>query len=495
MRVFDKVLIAGEWVTPHGSGFFDVINPTTEEACGRIPRADTRDVDAAVTSARAALLGWKLTPAAERGRCLRAIADEMDARAAELADVIVEELGSPAAMTAQYMVGFPASTIRFYADLLEKNGYAFEERIGNSVVIREPKGVVAAITPWNYPIHQITAKVGPALAAGCTVVVKPSCEVALSCFLFAEIAGRHLPPGVFNFLSGKGSEIGEAMATHPQVDMVSLTGSTEVGRKIMALAAQSIKDVSLELGGKAANIILDDADPAVISAGVHHAYTNAGQTCAAWTRMLVPRSMHEEACRVARHVAENVIIPGDPRTPPEPGTTRMGPQVSRQQYETVLGYIRAGIDEGARLVAGGTEPPPGLTRGYFVRPTVFGEVRPEMRIAQEEIFGPVLTIMPYEDEDDAVRIANSTIFGLGGAIWSKDVDRAMAVGRRIDTGGIDINGGTFNTLAPFRGIKQSGIGAELGVAGLEEYLTTKSFQLPIDGKIAAYLEGRFEARR
>ena len=494
MHTFEKILIGGKWVQPHGSGHFDIVNPTTEEVCGRIPKADATDVDAAVRAARAALVDWKLTPAEERGRCLRAIADEMDARAAELGDVIVEELGSPAAMTAQYMVGFPASTIRFYADLLTRGEFPFEQRIGNSVVVREPKGVVAAITPWNYPIHQITAKVGPALAAGCTVVVKPSCEVALSCFLFAEIAGRHLPPGVFNFLSGKGSEIGEAMATHPDVDMVSLTGSTDVGRRIMALAAQSIKEVSLELGGKAANVILDDADPAVIRAGVHHAYTNAGQTCAAWTRMLVPRSMHEEACRIAKEVAENVIKTGNPRTPPDPGTTRMGPQVSRHQFESVREHIRRGIEEGATLVAGGLDRPEGLERGFFVRPTVFGDVKPDMSIAQEEIFGPVLTILPYDDEDDAVRIANGTIFGLGGAIWSKDVERAMRVGRRIDTGGIDINGGTFNTIAPFRGIKQSGIGCELGVYGLEEYLTTKSFQLPVDGKIAAYLEGRFETR-
>jgi acyl-CoA reductase-like NAD-dependent aldehyde dehydrogenase len=493
MHVFEKIFIDGAWRFPHGSGSFDIVNPATEEVCGRIPSADADDVDAAARAARRALVGWKLTPAAERGRMLAAIADEMDARAKELGAVIVEELGSPAAMTAQYMVGFPASTIRFYADLLVGGEFPFEHRIGNSLVVREPRGVVAMITPWNYPIHQITAKLGPALAAGCTAIVKPSSEVALSCFLFAEICARHLPAGVFNFLSGRGRVIGEAMATHPEVDMVSLTGSTDVGRRTMALAAETIKDVSLELGGKAANIILDDADPAVISAGVHHAYTNAGQTCAAWTRMLVPRALHEEACRVARHVAENVIVPGDPNEPPAEGTTRMGPQVSRHQYESVLGYIRKGIEEGATLVAGGLERPQHLPRGYYVRPTVFGDVTPEMTISREEIFGPVLTIMPYDDEDDAVRIANSTIFGLGGAIWARDPERAVALGRRIDTGGIDINGGTFNTCAPFRGIKQSGIGCELGVYGLEEYLVTKSFQLPVDGKMAAYLQGRFES--
>ncbi|MFT4570054.1 MAG: acyl-CoA reductase-like NAD-dependent aldehyde dehydrogenase [Candidatus Binatia bacterium] len=493
MHVFDKILINGNWVTPELSGCFEIVNPTTEAVCGTIPDSSAADLDRAVMAARGALQDWKLTPPAERGRALNAIADEMDARAEELGAVIVEELGAPAAMTAQYMVGFPASTIRFYGDLLCNDGFAFEERINNSLVVREPRGVVAAITPWNYPIHQITAKVGPALAAGCTIVVKPSREVALSCFLFAEIAGRHLPPGVFNFISGRGSTIGEAMATHPEVDMVSLTGSTEVGRRTMALAAESIKDVSLELGGKAANVILDDADPSVIRAGVHHAYTNAGQTCAAWTRMLVPRSMHDEACRIAKEVAETIIVPGDPCVAPDAGTTRMGPQVSKGQYDSVISYIRKGIEEGATLVAGGVEPPQGLEQGYFVRPTVFGNVVPEMTIAQEEIFGPVLTIMPYDDEDDAVRIANSTIFGLGGAVWSGDVDRAVRVGRRIDTGGIDINGGVFNPIAPFRGVKQSGIGAELGVYGLEEYLLTKSFQFPVDGKIAGYLEGKFDS--
>ena len=493
MHVFDKILIDGEWVEPGSRQTFDVMNPATEEVCGRIPSASVKDVDRAVRAARTALEPWKLKPPRERGRALLAVADEMDARKDELGAVIVEELGAPAAMTAQYMVGFPAATIRFYAELLTNDKFAFEERMGNSLVIKEPKGVVAAITPWNYPIHQITAKVGPALAAGCTVVVKPSVEVALSCFLFAEIAGRHLPRGVFNFLSGDGPEIGAALVAHPDVDMVSLTGSTEVGRKAMAVAAERIADVSLELGGKAANILLDDADEATIRAGVHHAYTNAGQTCAAWTRMLVPRRLHDEACRIAKHVAEHVIVPGDPNEPPAEGTSRMGPQVSERQYRRVLAYIQQGIDEGATLVAGGTERPDGLERGWFVRPTVFGNVTTEMTIAQEEIFGPVLTIMPYDDEDDAVRIANSTIYGLGGAIWCKDVERAIAFGRRIDTGGIDINGGAFNQTAPFRGVKQSGIGTELGVYGLEEYLGPKSFQLPVDGKMAAYLEGKFES--
>jgi betaine-aldehyde dehydrogenase len=488
MRSFDRIFIDGDWVKPLGQGHFDIVNPTTEQVCGRIPRANADDAGRAVRAARRALVPWKLLPPKERGQHMLRIADLMSERAAALADTIVEELGAPAGMTAQYMVGFPANTIRFYAELLIGGGFEFEQRIGNSLVVKEPKGVVAAITPWNYPIHQITAKIGPALAAGCTVVVKPSEVVALSCFGFAEcVADAGLPPGVFNFLSGDGREVGEAMIRHPEVDMVSFTGSTAVGRNTMALAAQTVKDVSLELGGKAANIVLDDADLDAVVAGVHHAYVNSGQTCAAWTRMLVPRSLHDEACRIARETVESRIEAGDPRVTPPAGKTRIGPVVSKRQWERVRAYIQSGIDEGATLVAGGLERPRGLDKGWFIAPTVFGDVRPEMKIALEEIFGPVLTIIPYEDEEDAIRIANSTIYGLGGAIWSKDVERALRVGRRIETGGLDVNGGTFNQVAPFRGVKQSGIGCELGVYGLEEYLGPKSFQLPIDGKKAHYL--------
>jgi len=489
VHVYERIFVGGSWVEPEGRGLFEIVNPTSEEVCGTIPAASAADADRAVRAARHAFEGWKLLPPAERGRHLRAIADRVEARAGELADRIVEELGAPAGMTAQYMVGFPANTLRFYGELLLNDKYPFEQRIGNSLVWQEPRGVVAAITPWNYPIHQITAKVGPALAAGCTVVVKPSETLALSCFGFAEcVAEAGLPAGVFNFLSGDGPGVGEALATHPEVDMVSFTGSTAVGRRLMALAAATVKDVSLELGGKAANVILDDADlEEAVSAGVHHAYVNSGQTCAAWTRMLVPEASHDEACRIAARVVERRIEPGDPRVAPAEGRTRIGPVVSRRQWERVRGYIRSGLEEGARLVAGGLERPPGLERGFFIAPTVFGDVRPGMRIAQEEIFGPVLTILPYRDEDDAIRLANGTIYGLGGAIWSRDTDRALRVARRIDSGGMDVNGGLFNQVAPFRGMKQSGIGCELGVHGLEEYLGPKSIQLPIDGRRAHYL--------
>jgi len=489
MRVFDRILVGGAWVRPGSDELFPIVNPTTEEECGRIASATADDADRAARAARAALEDWKLRPPKERGELLLRVAEGMDRHREELGALIVEELGSPAGMTAQYMVGFPASTIRFYAEQLIDGSFPFEERIGNSLVVQEPVGVVAAITPWNYPIHQITAKVGPALAAGCTVVVKPSREVALSCYRFAEIVHEAgLPPGVFNFLSGRGGVVGEALVAHPEVDMVSLTGSTEVGRRTMALAAATVKDVSLELGGKAASLLLDDAPEEAVAASVHHAYVNAGQTCAAWTRMLVPRAWHARACEVAREVARERIVPGDPHVPPAPGTTRMGPQVSRAQYESVLGYIRRGLQEGATLVAGGEERPEGLDRGFFVRPTVFGDVAPDMAVAREEIFGPVLAIVPYDDEEDAIRKANATIYGLGGAVWSADEERALRVGRRLETGGLDINGGAFNPLAPFRGVKQSGIGCELGVYGLREYLGPKSFQLPVDGQMAHYLK-------
>ncbi len=489
MREFDKLFIAGEWRRPTTERWVDVINPATEQRAGRVVQASVDDVDQAARAARAALVPFKLTPPEERGRLLLRIADAMDAHAEEIAELIVSELGSPIAMTRQYMVGFPASTLRFYANLLLEGRVAFEEELGNSRIFREPRGVVSLITPWNYPIHQITAKLGPALAAGCTVLVKPANDAVLSCFRFAELVSEvGLPKGVFNFLAGDGSDVGTAMVTHPEVDMVSFTGSTQVGREVMAQAAERVKHVALELGGKAANVILDDADLSVVSAGVHHAYVNAGQTCAAWTRMLVPRAKLGEVEALARRAVESTIEVGDPRVPPSPGKTRLGPLVSARQHRRVLGLIQRGIDEGAKLITGGAMRPEGLPRGYYVKPTIFSEVTPEMTIAQEEIFGPVLTIMAYDDEDDAIRLANATIYGLGGAVWSKDVERAIRVARRIDTGTLDINGGLFNPLAPFGGVKQSGVGRELGVHGLDEYLTPKSLQLPIDGQMAHYLK-------
>jgi acyl-CoA reductase-like NAD-dependent aldehyde dehydrogenase len=343
-------------------------------------------------------------------------------------------------------------------------------------VVKEPVGVVAAITPWNYPLHQIVAKLGPALAAGCSVVLKPSEVVPLSCFMLAEIVNEtSIPRGVFNFLSGAGAVVGEAMAAHPDVDMVSFTGSTAAGRRVAELAARTVKKVSLELGGKSASVILDDADfEKAVRASLNHAFINGGQTCASWTRMLVPRARQEEAIGYARDEIARSNAVGDPRV----GAARLGPLVSARQRERVRDYIQSGIDAGARLVCGGTEPPAGLERGYYVRPTLFADVRSDMKIAQEEIFGPVCTILPYDGEDDAVRIANDTIYGLGGAVWSRDVMRATRVARRIRTAQLDINGAPFNPFAPFGGVKQSGNGRELGKYGLEEYLEPKSLQLP-----------------
>jgi len=472
MRVFDRFYIDGAWVAPDGTGHFDVVNATTEEVMGRVPAGSPRDADRAVAAARRAAEGWALAEPKVRAEALRRIADGLLARRAELVELIIGELGAPRQLTSQYMVDFPASTIRFYADLLAE--YPFEERIGNSLVVKEPVGVVAAITPWNYPLHQVVAKVGPALAAGCTLVLKPSEVVPLACFVFAEVVdAAGLPPGVFNFLSGAGPVVGEALAAHPDVDMVSFTGSTAAGRRVAELAARTVKKVSLELGGKAASVVLDDADfEKAVRASVNHSVINCGQTCASWTRLLVPRARQAEAMAIAKDEAEKLTL-GDPSL----GQARLGPLVSAQQRERVRGYIRRGLEEGATLVTGGVEPPPGLERGFYVRPTVFADVTPRMAIAQEEIFGPVLAILPYQDEDEAVRIANDTIYGLGGAVWSRDPERARRVARRIRTSQIDVNGAPFNPLAPFGGVKQSGNGRELGRYGLEEYLEPKALQL------------------
>jgi acyl-CoA reductase-like NAD-dependent aldehyde dehydrogenase len=360
-----------------------------------------------------------------------------------------------------------------YVSILDD--FSFEERVVTSLVVREPVGVVGAITPWNYPLHQIVAKVAPALAAGCTVVLKPSEVTPLNAFILAEIMDEvGVPAGVFNLVSGTGPVVGEAIASHPGVDMVSFTGSTRAGKRVSELAAQTVKRVHLELGGKSANVILDDANlDACIAPGVMYGcYLNSGQTCSALTRMLVARDQQEEIVERAKAAAETVTLG------PADSDAQLGPLVSATQRDRVRGYIQKGIDEGARLVTGGAEAPDGLDTGYFVKPTVFADVTPEMTIAQEEIFGPVLVIMPYDDEDDAVRIANSTVYGLAGAVQSGDLDRATRVARRIRTGQVEVNGGGFNIQAPFGGYKQSGNGRELGKFGLEEFLETKSLQLP-----------------
>ncbi|HEX3277848.1 MAG TPA: aldehyde dehydrogenase family protein [Thermoleophilaceae bacterium] len=469
----DKLYIGGEWVDPAGSGMVDVLNPTTEEVIGRVPEGNADDADRAVRAARAAFDSWSAVSPHDRAGYCAAIAAQLDERGDELAALITSEMGMPVGLSRMIQVGLPTMTFAAIPELVEQ--IEWEEEVGNSLIVREAAGVVAAITPWNYPLHQIANKVAPALAAGCTVALKPSDVVPLNAFVLAEICEAvGLPAGVFNLVTGPGTVVGEALVSHPETDMVSFTGSTRAGRRVSELAAQGIKPVSLELGGKSPNVILDDADlEQAVTDGVAKCFLNSGQTCSALTRMLVPRDKLEQAEKIAAVVAEGAFTPGDPFV----DGSALGPLVSDKQLETVRGYIEKGIAEGAKLVTGGVEPPEGVSEGYFVRPTVFSEVTPSMTIAQEEIFGPVLAIMPYEDEDDAIRIANDTIYGLAGGVWSEDEERAKRVAARIRTGQVEINGGAFNPLAPFGGYKQSGHGRELGRYGLEEFLVAKSLQL------------------
>jgi len=472
IRVRDKIYIGGEWVQSTGTGVLEVINSTTEQVMGSIPEGTVEDVEKAVIAARSAFESWSQTSVQERSDWMARIAEALGARMDEIAELISQEVGMPLTLSNIIQAGLPTSTFASMPQLL--SDLAWEETVGNSLIVREPVGVVAAITPWNYPLHQIAAKVAPALAVGCTVIVKPSEVAPLNAMLLADVIDEiGLPAGVFNVVTGLGPVVGEALALHPDVDMVSFTGSTRAGRQVSAAAAGTIKRVALELGGKSPNVILEDADlQKAITDGVAKCFLNSGQTCSALTRMLVPRSRLAEAEEIAAAVAEQ-FKPGDPF---ESGTM-LGPLVSEVQRERVRGYIRTGSEEGAKLVTGGAEAPEGLDSGYFVRPTVFSDVTPEMTIAQEEIFGPVLAIMPYEDEDEAVRIANDTIYGLAGGVWSGDEEHAKAVARRLRTGQVEVNGGAFNALAPFGGYKQSGHGRELGHFGLEEFLQVKSLQL------------------
>ena len=472
MILRDKFFIGGQWVSPSSTDTIDVHNAGTGAVMGKVPAGGAKDIDAAVAAARAAFEGWNATPAVQRAEYLQKISDGLKARAAELGSTIAQEVGMPIKLSGRIQAGLPIANFSNYSRLL--NDFKFEERIGNSLVVREPVGVVGAITPWNYPLHQIALKVAPALAAGCTVVLKPSEVAPFNAFILAEvIEAAGLPKGVFNLVTGFGPAAGEALVKHPQVDMISFTGSTRAGKRISEVAAQTVKRVALELGGKSASVILEDADlAAAVKGTVTGCYLNSGQTCTALTRMLVPASKYDEAAKLAVEAAKGFTL-GDPMSE----ATRLGPLSSQMQLDRVRDYIKKGVAEGAELLTGGADQPEGLPGGYFVKPTIFGKVKNSMTIAQEEIFGPVLSIIAYQDEEEAIRIANDSPYGLAGAVWSKDDAHAQKVARCIRAGQVDVNGGAFNMNAPFGGFKQSGHGREAGVYGLEEFLEYKSLQL------------------
>ena len=476
MDQHDEIYIDGAWVPSQGEGSIDVFDSTDGSVIGRIPAGTAADVDAAAKAARAAFDGWAATSAEERAKFCTRIAEGLGARMDEIGTLVTREAGMPKWLSTLVQAGLPVNSFTMAAQIAEN--FEYETEVGNSLVVREPVGVVGCITPWNYPLHQIAAKVAYAMAAGCTVVLKPSEVAPLDAYVLAEVVNdAGLPAGVFNLVTGTGAEVGEAISAHPLIDMVSFTGSTRAGKAVAAAASATLKRVALELGGKSANILLDDLDDAgfekAVRDGVGKAYINSGQTCTALTRMLVPTDRLADAERIAADEVETKFQPKDPFA----DFAMMGPLSSQAQVDRVNSYIQKGIDEGATLVIGGTGKPEGLEDGYFVKPTVFSEVRNDMTIAQEEIFGPVLSIIPFDDEAEAVQIANDSPYGLSGGVWSADAERAKGVARQIRTGQIEVNGGAFNPNAPFGGYKQSGYGREYGEHGFEEFLETKSMQL------------------
>jgi len=465
------IYINGEWVPSTGDAVIEVENPATEEIIARVPAGTAEDTAKAIAAARKAFPAWSQTPVAERAALLRKLQQALAKREDEIAVTVSMEMGSPMRIATRIQAPLPQVVIGGYADLVEN--YAFESTVGNTLVTREPAGVVGAITPWNYPLHQITNKLAPALAAGCTFVLKPSEMSPLVAYLlFDALDEAGFPPGVVNMVPGYGTEVGEALASSPDIDVISFTGSQRAGTRVAAVAAPNVTRVALELGGKSANVILDDADfSTAVKVGVANAFLNSGQTCVAWTRMLVPADRYEEVVQMAAGFANTYTV-GDPLDP----NTKLGPVVNAAARDKIVGLINTAQAQGARVVAGGAARPAGLDKGYYVLPTILADVDPDSTIAQEEVFGPVLSIISYIDEDDAAAIANNSRYGLSGGVWSATNERALAFARRIRTGNVDINGAAYNPMAPFGGYKQSGIGREMGREGLEEFLEVKSIQ-------------------
>jgi len=473
MQEYLQFYINGEWVDPVTPATLDVINPTTEEPFAKISMGSAADVDKAVAAANAAFESYSRTSVAERAELLGAILAEYAKRYDEIAQAISTEMGAPIWLSKAAQA---ATGQAHFATALEiMKNYEWVEKKGNYVLRKEPVGVCGLITPWNWPINQISCKVAPALAAGCTMVLKPSEVAPVNGIILAEVLhAAGVPKGVFNLVNGDGPSVGAPMSAHPDIAMMSFTGSTRAGILVAKAAADTVKRVAQELGGKSANIVLEDADlQQAVSSGVSQVFTNSGQSCNAPTRMLVPAKSHDEALKIAKATAEGIKA-GDPF---EEGTV-IGPVVSEVQFDKIQALIQKGIDEGAELVAGGTGRPDGMNRGYFVKPTVFGGVNNEMTIAREEIFGPVLSILPYESEEEAIQIANDTLYGLSGYVQSGDVDHAMSVAAQLRTGNVHINGTGPDFSAPFGGYKQSGNGREWGDLGFEEYLETKAVFVP-----------------
>lgn len=472
MREYKQFYINGEWVEPTSPNNFDVLNPATEEVCATISLGNETDVDKAVAAAKAAFETFSQTSVEERIALLERIAEVYQSRIADMAEAIRLEMGAPISLasTAQAYAGL--GHIMEAAKVLKT--FAFDEQLGEHRVVKEPIGVCGLITPWNWPVNQVSCKVAPALAVGCTMVLKPSEVAPLSSYLYAEILHEAgVPAGVFNLVNGDGPTVGTALSVHPDVDMMSFTGSTRAGSLVAQNAAPTVKRVTQELGGKSPNIILEDADlGAAVTRGVLHMYHNTGQSCNAPSRMLVPRAKLAEAEAIAAKVTADMVVIGDTT---EEATT-MGPVVSKVHWDKIQGLISKGIDEGAKLVCGGLGLPDGIERGYYVKPTVFSEANNDMTVAREEIFGPVLVMIPYDTEEEAIRIANDTPYGLAGYVQSEDIERARKVASRIRAGNIHINGASGGTDVPFGGFKQSGNGREWGAHGFTDYLEIKAIE-------------------